>query len=167
MTKGEENRAMYRRWIYMAVALIASVILLHQPTCKFLDDKGIIYVRSFTMTQTEFTVIQTELNAPINHITATMSVKGLYYCIKAMIYGIVLCFLCWFDDKWRIILAVATAVIAGLYYVILAYYVSRIAAQHYASVYPTIAAILPAIVCQMMLLVRRNVVNEITADADE
>lgn len=167
MTKGEENRAMYRRWIYMAVALVAAVVLLHQAPCSFLDDKGIIYVRSFSMTQEVFTVIQTNLQTNIGNETTTMSVIGLHYCIKAMIYGIILCFLCWFSDRWRVAIAVLTAIIAGCYYVILVYYISKIADQYYATVYPNIVAILPAIVCQMMLLVRSNIINEVTADTEE
>ncbi len=158
---------MHRRWAYMAIALIASVVLLHHPTCNFLDDKGIIYVRSFSMTQEEFVVTQTDLKTNISNITATMSVKGLYYCIEAMIVGIGLCFLCFFSERWRIIFAVITAILAGFYYLLLAYYIARIADLHYATVYPNYVAILPAIVCQMMLLVRRNVINELADEEAE
>ena len=161
-----EEKAMYRRWVYMAVAIIAALILLHHPVCNFLDDKGILYVRSFSMTQEEFVVTQTELATNISSTTATMSVKGLYYCIKAMIVGVILCFLCFFSDKWRIIIAVVTAFIAGFYYVFLVYYISKIADLHYATVYPNFMAILPAVVCQMMLLVRKNIFDEIAYAED-
>ena len=157
---------MYRRWVYRAVAIIAALILLHHPVCNFLDDKGILYVRSFSMTQEEFVVTQTELATNISSTTATMSVKGLYYCIKAMIVGVILCFLCFFSDKWRIIIAVVTAFIAGFYYVFLVYYISKIADLHYATVYPNFMAILPAVVCQMMLLVRKNIFDEIAYAED-
>ena len=162
-----EERAMYRRWAYMAVAILAAVILLHHPVCNFLDDKGIIYVRSFSMTQEEFVVTQTDLHTQVSNITAKMSVKGLYYCIEAMIAGTILCFLCFFSDRWRIIIAVITAFIAGFYYVILVYYISKIAELHYATVYPNFMAILPAIVCQMMLLIRRNIYDQMTYDEDQ
>lgn len=161
-----EERAMFRRWAYMAVAIIAAVILLHHPVCNFLDDKGILYVRSFSMTQEQFVVTQTDLDTNVSNITATMSVKGLYYCIMAMIGGTILCFLCFFSEKWRVILAVITAIIAGSYYFILVYYISKIADLHYATVYPNIMAILPAIVCQMMLLVRKNIFDEIAYAED-
>lgn len=160
------EKAMYRRWVYMAVAIIAAVVLLHHPVCNFLDDKGILYVRSFSMTQEQFVVTQTDLATNISSTTATMSVKGLYYCIKAMIVGVILCFLCFFSDKWRIIIAVVTAFIAGFYYVFLVYYISKIADLHYATVYPNFMAILPAVVCQMMLLVRKNIFDEIAYAED-
>ena len=150
----------------MAVAIIAAVILLHHPVCNFLDDKGILYVRSFSMTQEEFVVTQTDLATNISTTTAMMSIKGLYYCIKAMIVGVILCFLCFFSDKWRIIIAVITAFIAGFYYVLLVYYISKIADLHYATVYPNFMAILPAVVCQMMLLVRKNIFDEIAYAED-
>lgn len=160
------EKAMYRRWVYMAVAIIAAVVLLHHPVCNFLDDKGILYVRSFSMTQEQFVVTQTDLATNVSATTATMSVKGLYYCIMAMIGGVILCFLCFFSNKWRIILAILTAFIAGSYYVILVYYISKIADLHYATVYPNITAILPAVVCQMMLLVRKNIFDEIAYAED-
>ena len=79
------------------------------------------------MTQTEITVTQTDLKTNADTVTATMSVKGLYFCVIAMIVGSGLCLLCFFNDRWRIILA---------------------------------------IICQMMLLTRRSIFQEI-ADAEE
>ena len=158
---------MYRRWIYMVVALIASVVMLYHPAYSFLDDKGIQYVRSFSMTQKEMVVTQTDMKTNAHTITATMSVKGLYYCVIAMIIGSGLCLLCFFSDKWRIILAVSTAIIAGLYYVLYVFYIFRMADTHYASVYPNFMAILPAIVCHMMLLTKHNIYQEIADEEDE
>lgn len=150
----------------MIVAILASIILLHRAPCNFLEDKGILYIRSFSMTQKEFVVTRTDLKTNVSNVVATMSVKGLHYCVVAMIIGSCLCFLCFFSDKWRIILAITTAVIAGLYYVLLVYYISRIADIHFATVYPNFMAILPAVVCQMMLLTRRNIFDEL-ADEEE
>ncbi|MBQ7259513.1 MAG: hypothetical protein IJS57_06155 [Paludibacteraceae bacterium] len=166
MSRRDENRAMYRRWIYMVVAILASVFMLFHPACRFLEDKGIRYIRSFSMTQTEITVTQTDLKTNADTVTATMSVKGLYYCVIAMIVGSSLCFLCFFDDKWRIILAIITACIAGLYYVLFVYYIFQIADKQFATVYPNFVVILPAIICQMMLLTRRSIFQEI-ADTEE
>lgn len=157
---------MYRRWIYMVVAIVASVAMLSQPACKFLDDKGIRYVRSFSMTQTQITLTLTDIKTNTDTVKDTMSVKGLYYCVIAMIVGSSLCFLCFFNDRWRIIIAIITACVAGLYYILLVYYIFRIADKQFATVYPTFVVILPAVVCQMMLLVRRSIFQEIT-DAEE
>ncbi len=51
------------------------------------------------MTQTEMIVTQTDLETKADTVTATMSVKGLYFCVIAMIVGSSLCFLCFFDDR--------------------------------------------------------------------
>jgi len=157
---------MYRRWIYMVVAIVASVAMLSQPACKFLDDKGIRYVRSFSMTQTQITLTLTDIKTSTDTVKDTMSVKGLYYCVIAMIVGSSLCFLCFFSDRWRIIIAIMTACVAGLYYIFLVYYIFRIADKQFATAYPTFVVILPAVICQMMLLVRRSIFQEIT-DAEE
>jgi uncharacterized membrane-anchored protein len=150
----------------MVVAIVASVAMLSQPACKFLDDKGIRYVRSFSMTQTQITLTLTDIKTNTDTVKDTMSVKGLYYCVIAMIVGSSLCFLCFFNDRWRIIIAIITACVAGLYYILLVYYIFRIADKQFATAYPTFVVILPAVVCQMMLLVRRSIFQEIT-DAEE
>ena len=151
----------FRRWTYMAVAIVAALMLQVKPVFSFQEDKGIIYVRSFTMDQQTFQVTQTEMATGISTVTDTMSVKGFYYCYKAMLWGSILCFLCFFSWKGRIWISFFTAVIAGSYYVLMIYYAVQISDNQFATLYPTWTAILPAIVCQMMLLVRRNVINEI------
>ena len=156
-------RAMYRRWAYMIIAILAAAALTTRPVFSFHEDKGIRYVRSFSMTQTQFYVTQTELDSHIPEITASMSVKGLYYCNKVMLWGAILCLLCFFSHVWRIRIAILTAVAAGAYYAFMIYYALRMADLHYATLYPNAMALLPAIVCQMMVLTRHNVLR---ADID-
>lgn len=157
-------QAMYRRWAYMIIAIIASAVLFTRPVLNFQDDKGIIYVRSFSMDQKTFYVTQTGLKDGIPEISATMSVAGLYYCNKVMLWGCILCLLCFFSNRWRIRIALATAIIAGAYYVLLAYYAIKMSDNHYATLYPNLMVIWPGIVCQMMVLTRQNVVH---AELDE
>ena len=102
----------------------------------------------------------------ISQITATMPVKALYYCNKLMLWGSILCFLCFFSSRWRISIAIITAFIAGAYYVIMAYYALRIADEQYATITLSIMAVLPAVVCQMMLLTRRNILQSNLDKAD-
>jgi len=149
--------ATVRRRLYMAVAIIASVVLLQRPVFNFQDDKGIMYVRSFSMTEKTFVVTQTELATGIPHVTAVMSTKGLRICNYFMIAGCVLCWLCFFEDRWRVFIALVTALLAGVYYILMIYYAMRMSSDHYATLYPNFMAILPAIVLQMMVFVRRNV----------
>ena len=150
---------MYRRWIYMIIAIIASAILPSQKMFSFQDDKGIIYVRSFSMDEKVFYVTQTELATGAEEVTETMSIAGLYYCAKAMLVLCVLCFFCFFSKRGRMVLAVLAAILAGAYYILMIYYAVRITDEHFTTLYPTIMAVLPAIVLQLMLLVRRNVAH--------
>ena len=151
--------AMYRRWAYMAVAILASAVLLDCSVFNFQDDTGIIYIRSFSMNQQVFTVTQTELSTGLSHVWDTMSVKGLYYCVKAMMWGSILCFLCFFSSRWRMRIAILTAFVAGAYYIFLVYYAIKISDLHYATFYPNWKSFLPAVVCQLMILTRTNVIR--------
>jgi branched-subunit amino acid transport protein AzlD len=170
MEKKEKNGVlsiMYRRWIYMIIAIAAAAFLQSRPVLNFNEDKGIIYIRSFSMDEKTFYVTQTSLSDNVPEITATMSVAGLYWCNKAMLWGAILCLLCFFSNRWRIRIATVTAIIAGLYYVLLVYYAMKMSDDHYATLYPNWMVIWPAIVCQMMVLTSRNVIKQIHDQADE
>ena len=157
-------KAICRRWIYMIVAIVAAVVLTYRPVFNFQEDKGIIYVRSFVMDSRTVSVVQTELASGIPQVVATVSVKGLYYCNMAMIWGSVLCLLCFFNKRWRTVIALLTAIIAGFYYVLMVFYAMRIADQQFATLYPNFMAIFPAIVCQMMILTRQNIIRSISEE---
>ena len=171
MEKKQNNtalQAMFRRWIYMAVAIAASILLLNKPVFSFQEDIGIIYVRSFSMNATTFFVTQTELRTGAQQIVSTRSVHGLYYCAIILLIGSSLCFLCFFDERWRTSIAIITAVVAGIYYIFLVYYAIIIAQDYYATLYPNIVAIMPALILEAMLLVRRNIARSFfDADSDE
>jgi len=168
--KEKEKRALYamiRRWVYMVVAIVAAMCMSLGPVLKFQDDKGIIYVRSFSMDEETFTVTQTSLETRAAYVEGTMSVKGLYYCRKAMLWGSILCLLCFFSYRWRAGIAILTAGISGAYYALLIYYAIRISDAYYATLYPTLMVVLPAVVLEMMVLVRHNVIQDRIDQADE
>ena len=119
------------------------------------------------MDQKTFYVTQTTLSDHVPEVTATMSVALLYYCNKAMLWGSILCLLCFFSNRWRILIATVTAVIAGVYYVLMVYYAMKMSDDHYATLYPNFMVIWPAIVCQFMVLTRQNVIKQIHDQADE
>ena len=148
--------AMYRRWAYMLIAIAAAAFMFTRPVFNFQDDKGIIYVRSFSMDQKMFYVTQTEAQ----EITAVSSVKYLYYCNKAMLWGSIICFLCFFSNPLRLTITYIVAVISGLYYVALVYYAIKLSDWHYATLYPNFMVIFPGIVCAMMVLTGKNVIND-------
>ena len=153
--------AAYRRWIYMVVAIAATLMLQYAPVFSFQEDTGQIFVRSFTMNQKTIQVYQTDKETHVKAVKETMSVKGLYYCYWAMLIGCIACLLCFFSWRGRVLISFVTALIAGSYYVLMAYYAVKISDQQFATLYPNWPAVLPAITCQMMLLVRRNVINDV------
>jgi len=40
------------------------------------------------------------------------------------------------------------------------FYAMQMSSDHYATLYPNIMAILPAIVCQLMVLTRQNIIHQ-------
>ena len=154
-----ELSAMYRRLAYTVVAIMASLLLFEHPVFNFQDDKGIIYVRSFSMDQKTFYVTQTTLQDGVPEITATTSVKWFYYCNKAMVWGCILSLLCFFSIPLRLTVTYLSAVVAGSYYVLVVYYSLKLADLHYTTLYPNYMIVLPGIVCAMMLLVSRNLIK--------
>ena len=161
----EEKKMMYRRWVYMAVAIAAAAVMPMKPVFSFQEDRGIIYVRSFSMDDQMFVVTQTELDTGIAHVTSTMPVKGLHYCYLAMLYGSILCLLCFYSE-WRVWVCLLPAFAAGLYYVFMAVYAVHIAEDYFATLYPNYMAILPAVVLQMMVLTRQNVIKQLHDEAE-
>ena len=154
-----ELSALYRRLAYTVVAVMASLLLFEHPVFNFQDDKGIIYVRSFSMNQKTFYVTQTDLKTGVGEITATTSVKWFYLCNKAMLWGCILSLLTFFSTRLRLTVTYITAVVAGFYYVLVVYYALKLADLHYTTLYPNYMIVLPAVVCAMMILVSKNIIK--------
>ncbi|MBQ7996894.1 MAG: hypothetical protein IJ249_04425 [Paludibacteraceae bacterium] len=170
MAQGEQKKeisAVYRRLIYMVIAIAASAFLMTRPVFRFEDDKGVIYVRSFSMDNKEFVVSQTEISTGARYVTATTSVKGLYYCNKAMLYCAILSLLCFFSAQWRIVLCDLTIVASGLYYLLIIYYAIEISDQHFATFYPSLMCLVPAIPLQMMVMTRISIIKSEKEEMDK
>jgi len=151
--------AMYRRWIYMVIAIAASALLFQRPVFDFQEDKGIIYIRSFSMDQHTFYVTQTDLKTGQQEITETMSVNMLYICNKLMLWSCIICLLWFFSRRGRMWIALITALIAGAYYLLMAYYAVKMSDMHYVTLYPHLISALPAVVIEMMILLRHNLIH--------
>ena len=150
------------RWVSMFSALVAAVAMNYFTVLSFQPDRGIIYIRSYEMTQTVFRVTQTKLdNSEESEVVAVISLKWLNRAKWAIIAMTILCTLCFFSNKLQITVSLLTLVVCVLYYVILIYYAIQISDEQFPTMYPTLAAVLPAIVMQMMILLRKNILQDV------
>ena len=106
--------AMYRRLAYMAIAIIAAALMAVKPPFSFQSDQGIKYIRSFSMTQKEFVVTQTDLKTGAAQATETMSVKGLYYCYRVMLACSILCLFFIIHTRARVVMCYLTILAIGV-----------------------------------------------------
>lgn len=168
-TEQEKNalKAIFRRWIYMAIAILASALMPLKPVFSFHEDKGIIYIRSYSMDQYKFTMTETSLETGAATISGTTSVRWLYYVNIIMLILCILCLLCFFSHRWRIWICNATIVLCGVYYALMIYYLMHIGETFNATLSPNFMALLPAVVLQMMILTRHNVIQSEMDEAEE
>ena len=145
------------RWLYVAIAIVASALLLCRPVFTFQQDKGIIYTRHFEMDQKMLTVIQTGLEDHIDYVENTRSVVGLFVCQQLMLWNCVLCLLCLLNNYWVKKVAFLPILSAGAYYAFVVYYAVDITDRFFATLSPTWIIVLPAIVLEMMVLIRKGV----------
>ena len=165
--EGKHIPSWLKRTAYVLIAIFATVLLLTRPVFSFQEDTGIIYIRSFSMDAKTFYVTQTDIKSGVEEITDIMSVMGLHLCALMMLITCVACLLCFFSNKWRMILCIIAACLAGLYYLLMMYYAIEMTDKYYATLYPNLIAILPALVLQMMLLVRREIARKIRIENEE
>ena len=78
------RNAIYRRLLYMVVAILAAALLPLKPAFSFQEDKGIIYIRSFEMDQKTFYVTQTDME------TGIRCRSKVYIIAIRLFYGVVL-----------------------------------------------------------------------------
>ena len=145
----------------MLVAIAAAMVLRYVPVFEFQGDKGVISNRTYEMDQKNFYAWQTNFDTNERVIVGVVSVKGLYYCDLAMIGTSILCLLCFFSDRWRIWLTLITVLLCGAYYALMAYYAMHRSDEWFPTIYPTLAAILPAVVLEAMVLTRKSLLHEI------
>lgn len=157
---------MYRRWAYMAIAIIASYLIAVKPVFSFTSDKGMTYERSFTMDMKQFQVTQTVLGTldeeqkqvtPEREVKGTMSVMGLYVTQKILFWSSILCLFLFYPTRVRWYMSWFIFAMAILFYVFLLIYALHITNLYFATIAPSWTAIMPFIVLIMMVLLNRNV----------
>ena len=137
------------------IALIASIVLVFVPVFSFSADQGIIYLREFVMTTRTFSIVQTELATGKVDVLASMSVRGLFYCAWGMVIVSLICLLCYMR-RWKRKLSLVVVYLSAIFYILMVYYAIKMADTYYATFYPNLATILPAIVIQTMLIIRKE-----------
>lgn len=150
-----------KRFLYMLVAIVATIPMFHFVDLSFQSDKGIIYNRSYEMSQTQFRVIQTKLDNSETEVVAIMSLKWLYRSKWALLCGTVLCMLCFFSDRWRITASLLTIGLCILYYIVLIAYAMKISDEQFPTLYPNLVTVCPVIVAQMMIMLRRSILQDL------
>ena len=159
---------MYRRWAYMALAILATWMITLHPVLSFHEDKGIYYTRSFSMDLQQVVVLQTSLDSldpemkevlPKQEVVNTISVYGLYLLQKLIFWTCIVCFIIFYPTRVRWYLSFVIMALAGVFYVLLVYYALRISDMEFATLAPTWSAFMPAVVIAMMVLLNRNVIQ--------
>ena len=145
--------------LFIIISIIASVTLLNHPVFSFKEDKGILYVRSFSMDSSNFYVIQTNISNGVADIIDIMPVSGLHICAWAMVLTCVAALLCFWDELWRMRICIAAIVFAGAYYILMIYYAVEITDEYYSTLYPNLFALLPAVVMHLLLIVRKDIAH--------
>lgn len=151
---------------YMVAAVIASCLLVSHVPLSFQGDKGIIYMRDYTMGAKTFNVVQTDLETGVKEVTESMSVRSLHYCAWAIVITSIGCLLCVSEPVIRTHLCLTAAILGGIYYLLLVYYAVRITDDYTATTYPNWAAILPFIVIHTMMAVRQETIRSLIEDED-
>lgn len=160
-------KQIYLRWIYMSVAIVLSWLLSLQPAYILQSEKGIFSTRHYQIDQNNVTVIQTGFEDQIDVVMEVISIKGLHICQQLMFWGSLLCFLSFFSDIWRQRLAIITAVFAGVYYGFFVYYAVHIVDLYFPTLWPTWTIVLPGIIIELMILVRKSIIRERMETIDE
>jgi hypothetical protein len=118
------------------------------------------YERVYSMTPSTFTLTLTDLETGFSHVKGTESVAGLLWCAVAMLAGCVLCGVWYYRRRLLKKLCSITIFFAVFYYLLMLFYALLLMEQYSATLWPNWAAFMPLIVLEMMLLIRRNVSNQ-------
>ena len=162
----ENIRFIRRRIVYIAIALVATIVLFFKPVFTFQSDTGINYERTYSMSVTTFTMTLTDLETGFTHVARQRSVAGLLCCAIAMCIGCIACGVWYYRRRLLKKLCNITLFFAVLYYLFMLYYAIVLTDDYSATLWPNWAALMPVIVLEMMLLVRRNISKQMDASQE-
>ena len=166
MSQAQESHTILWRVAYMLIAIILTVSMFYAPILSFVGDTGVSKIRTCEMDQKSCQLIETQLDINKAEVKEALSTSGLRYVNWAILIGCIATFLCFWSGSQRMMLALYTMIAVGVYYLLLVYYAVEIANTFYATMYPNIGVFIPLFIVQMMILTRRNILNQ-RIDLDE
>ena len=167
--KSKRHRLLLK-WGRLVLAIVSSIILLNKPVFNFIDEKGLVSVKTYKITTRTFEMHYVNMTTGLDELVGAMSISGLFYGALAILIGCVACALLYESHRLRILSASITAFMAGAYYLLIGYYAIRLSQKFFLILYPNWVALLPAIVLVTMLWIRNSTVRklmEVKQDEDE
>ena len=167
--KNKRHRLLLK-WGRLVLAIVSSIILLNKPVFNFIDEKGIISVKTYKITTRTFEMHFVDMKTGLDELVGAMSISGLFYGALAIMVGCFLCALLYESHRIRILICSITAFMAGTYYLIMMYYAIRLSQEFCLILYPNWVALLPAIVLVTMLWIRKDTLRRLidaVQDEDE
>ena len=161
---------MIRKWGRLVLAIVSSILLLSKPVFNFVDEKGLVSVKTYKITPRTFEMHYVNMTTGLDELVGAMSISGLFYGALAILIGCVACALLYESHRLRILSASITAFMAGAYYLLIGYYAIRLSQEFCLILYPNWVALLPLVVLVTMLLIRNDTVRrlmEVKQDEDE
>ena len=168
--KRKRRNRMIRKWGRLVLAIVSSILLLSKPVFNFVDEKGLVSVKTYKITPRTFEMHYVNMTTGLDELIGAMSISGLFYGALAILIGCVACALLYESHRLRILSASITAFLAGAYYLLIGYYAIRLSQEFFLILYPNWVALLPLVVLVTMLLIRNDTVRrlmEVKQDEDE
>ena len=88
--KSKSHRLLLK-WGRLVLAIVSSIILLNKPVFNFIDEKGIISVKTYKITTRSIEMHYVDMKTGLDELVGAMSISGLFYGALAIMVG---CFLC-------------------------------------------------------------------------
>lgn len=167
--KSKRHRLLLK-WGRLVLAMVSSILLLSKPVFNFVDEKGIISVKTYKITTRTIEMHHVDMKTGLDELVGAMSISGLFYGALAIMVGCFLCALLYESHRIRILISSITAFMAGAYYLLIGYYVLRLSQEFCLILYPNWVALLPVVVLVTMLSIRNSTVRklmEVKQDKDE
>jgi hypothetical protein len=167
--KSKRNRLLLK-WGRLVLAIVSSIILLNKPVFNFIDEKGIVSVKTYKITTRTFEMHHVDMKTGLDELVGAMSISGLFYGALAILIGCIVCTVFYSLHRFRILICTITAFAAGTYYLIMMYYAIRLSQKFFLILYPNWVALLPVVVLVTMLWIRKDTVRRLidaVQDEDE